>query len=126
VVDEVAAAVHASLGGEGEPTVKKSLTVATRCWVKAINPMKNWPERYNVPWAWHNDYAPEAALKSMSGIKEILEEGDRLAIAFWMHDGIFHAPLTDLEVCAKIRAACQKNEMLSFTFDAKLRILSVP
>jgi predicted metal-dependent HD superfamily phosphohydrolase len=76
---------------------------------------------------WHlaDGYAPEAALKSMSRIKEILEEGDRLAIAFWMHDGIFHALLTDREVCAKVREACQKNEMLSFTFDAKLRILSI-
>ena len=65
-------------------------------------------------------------MKSMSRIKEILEEGDRLMIAFWMHDGIFHVLLTDREVCAKVREACQENEMLSFTFDAKLRILSLP
>lgn len=65
-------------------------------------------------------------MKSMSRIDKILEKDDRLVVAFMKHDGIFHALLTDQEVCAKVREACQKNEMLSFTFDAKLRILSVP
>jgi hypothetical protein len=65
-------------------------------------------------------------LKSMSRIKEIQKEGYRLVIAFWEHDGIFHALRTDREVCAKIREAYQKNEVVSFTFDAKLRILTVP
>ena len=65
-------------------------------------------------------------MKSMSLIKEIQEEGDRLEIAFFKHAGIFHARLTDQEVCAKVREAYQKNEVVSFTYDAKLRILSVP
>jgi hypothetical protein len=62
----------------------------------------------------------------MSRIKAIQEEGDRLAIAFFKHAGIFHALLTDQEVCRRVREACQKNEVVSFTYDAKLRILSVP
>jgi hypothetical protein len=62
----------------------------------------------------------------MSRIKAIQEEGDRLVIAFLKHDGIFHALLTDREVCGKVREAWQKNEVVWFTFDAKLRILSVP
>ena len=74
----------------------------------------------------HDDCAPEAALKSMSRIDKILEKDDRLVVAFMKHDGIFHALLTDQEVCAKVREAYQKNEMLSFTFDAKLRVLSIP
>jgi hypothetical protein len=47
-------------------------------------------------------------------------------IAFRKHNGIFHVMLTDQEVCAMVRAAYQKDEVVSFTFDAKLRILSVP
>ncbi len=65
-------------------------------------------------------------MKSASPIKYTLEEGNRLVIAFFKHDGIFHARLRDREVCAKVREAHQKNEVLSFTFDAELRILSVP
>ena len=65
-------------------------------------------------------------MKSMSRIKAIQEEGDRLVIAFLKHDGILHAQLTDWEVCGRVREACQKNEVVSFTYDAKLRILSVP
>ena len=64
-------------------------------------------------------------MKSMSRIKAIQEE-DRLAIAFLKHDGILHAQLTDREVCGRVREACQKNEVVSFTYDAKPRILSVP
>jgi hypothetical protein len=48
-------------------------------------------------------------LKSMSRIKAIQEEGDRLVIAFLKHDGILHAQLTDREVCGRIREACQKD-----------------
>jgi hypothetical protein len=47
-------------------------------------------------------------------------------IAFLKHDGILRAQLTDWEVCGRVREACQKNEVVSFTYDAKLRILSVP
>ena len=65
-------------------------------------------------------------MKSMSRIKAIREEGDRLVIAFLKHDGILHAQLTDREVCGRVREACQKNEVVSFTYDAKPRILSVP
>ena len=62
----------------------------------------------------------------MSQIKEIREKGDRLVIAFFKHDGIFHALRIDHEVCVKVREAYQKSEAVSFTYDARLRILSVP
>ncbi len=65
-------------------------------------------------------------MKSTSRIKRIQEDTDRLVIAFLKHDGIFHALLTDQEVCGKVREAYQEKNPLSFTYDAKLRILSVP
>ncbi|HEY3738794.1 MAG TPA: hypothetical protein VGL53_03070 [Bryobacteraceae bacterium] len=65
-------------------------------------------------------------MKSMSRIKDIQEEDGRLVVAFLKHAGIFHALLTDQEVCRKVREADQKNEEISFSYDAKLRILSVP
>jgi len=89
--------------------------------------MKSWPELYNL---FHGRCAivtaRRPALKSMSPIEEIQEKGDRLVIAFLKHDGIFHALLTGQEVRAKVRDAYQKNKVVSFTYDAKLRILSVP
>ena len=59
------------------------------------------------------------------GLFEI-REPDKIVIAFLKHDGIFHALWIDQEVCAKLREVCQENEVVSFTYDAKLRILSVP
>ena len=65
-------------------------------------------------------------MRSVSPIKNIQEQRDRLVIAFLKHDGIFHALLTDRELCAKVREAYQNNTVVAFTYDAKLRILSVP
>jgi hypothetical protein len=70
--------------------------------------------------------ARRPVLKSVSQIKRLQEQRDRLVIAFLKHDGIFHALLTDQEVCAKVREAYQNNTVVAFTYDAKLRILSVP
>jgi hypothetical protein len=47
-------------------------------------------------------------------------------IAFRTHDGIFHALLKDREICQRLQAAYESGEHLSFTFDAQLRILSIP
>jgi hypothetical protein len=63
--------------------------------------------------------------KSQSGIAEIAEEKDRLVLRLWQHDGIFHALRTDSEICEKIRQTFAKKEVLSFTYNAQLRILSV-
>ena len=73
----------------------------------------------SVPWALRERHGPGACLRSVSRIKQIV-------IAFLKHDGIFHALWIDQEVCAKLREVCQENEVVSFTYDAKLRILSVP
>ena len=69
--------------------------------------------------------AGRPVLTSTSGIKGIIEEGDRLLIAFFKHDGYFHVPLTDRGICAQIRQAYQNREIVSFHFDAELRVLSV-
>jgi hypothetical protein len=70
--------------------------------------------------------AGRPVLTSTSGIKGIIEEGDRLMIAFFKHNGYFHVPLTDREICTKIREAYQNDEIVSFHYDAELRVLSVP
>ena len=60
-------------------------------------------------------------MTSMSQIKEIREKGDRLVIAFLKHDGIFHALLTDQEVCSKVREAYQENEVVLLVETIALR-----
>ncbi len=61
-------------------------------------------------------------LESKSPIKYIRKEGNRLVIAFRIHDGIFPALLQDREICQRLQAAYESGEHLSFTFDAQLRI----
>lgn len=68
---------------------------------------------------------PNKVLQSRDVVRRIYDGKGNLRIAFCQHDGIFYVSWVDIRLQKRIREAWERRETISFTYDAKLRILSV-
>ena len=64
-------------------------------------------------------------LQSKGIVRNVIEKNGQLLVSFPSHDGYFHVPLGNAELCARIIESRDKKTELSFTFDRDLQILSI-
>lgn len=64
-------------------------------------------------------------MESKGVIRKIFEEEGALMVSFPTHDGYFQVPLSEKDLCAKLKEARAAQKEISFTFDRDLKIISI-